>query len=574
MVYHSDGESLNPVFASTSDAGNLPTNEADMYVGDFNGDNRNDIMSVYQDNSGSDFYLLENNKPVKINQDKVGGFTTLWDYALADYNGDGATDFVTLRYRGGESMENNPIVWSLYHSQEDSATLNSSIDLLTKHTNSLGGITSVNYQPSSDQDMTDGTMSNLHRLPFVLYLVHSVTLDDRVNNTGEDKATYTYEYSKGKYDFPTREFRGFENITKTDPLNIKTKSYYYQTREKKGRVREIRKYITSNENNGYFLSFQEYSIDTSSNVFTSLYLDYTKTAINKNSQDSQIKYVCNRYGEFGNTTQIATSESRQNGNCYTGIVSRMTYEHINNGTRGWIWRKKSESVHKKYKQNIENFKKKAEFGYDNKGNLTSKISYKDNVRNHSIFETYTYDNYGNQTKINDGEGKETTFTYDASKTYIAVKTLPAVGNITLRATYVYNTAYGKMESEKNVNDHITTYTYDNFGRPSSIDYPGSGSSITEVTKVYSNFSGNFQPSTVRTDVRNSASNSNDKSRTKEFHDGMGRVVQTLSSHTSQYTASRTDYDTVGRVIKVRGPVIVTTDNGLIAYNSFNFRSLC
>ena len=549
LVYHSDGENLNPAFDSKSDAGNLPTDEADMYIGDFNGDNRNDIMAVYKNNTGCDFYLLENNKPVKIERDKIQECTQMYNFALADYNGDGATDFMTLRSLG-VTNDKNPLLWALYPSQEDSETISGNFDLLTKHTNSLGGITSVNYQPSSDQDMTEGTMANLHRLPFVLYLVRSVTLDDRVNNTGDDTATFTYSYNEGKYDFPTREFRGFDNIIKTDPLYIKTIKYFYQDKERKGILKKTRKYLSPNDNDGYFQSTQHWKVDNSSNANNFLYLDYTNSYFSHLNEDGTSKknnenYVFYSYDNHGNTLSVIKSDiySRT-----TGIKTEFVYENKNPDM--WIWRKTSEII----KENqADNFAKKTTFTYDIMGNLTRKRSYIDISQ--SIGEDFRYDTYGNLTSssVRDGIPNTYQFEYDSTKTYLAKKTLPTVGSTTLIVFYTYNTSYGQIATEKDENGNVTTYHYDKFGRQERVDYPDDGWTTTSYSNPLN--TNEFTSSTVSTRVnliKNNTSNSH-TAWSKKVFDGMGREIKALSKQIGGNVVIQTDYDKLGRVWGVYGP---------------------
>ena len=288
-----------------------------------------------------------------------------------DYDGDGATDlFVTI-----DSFDDTN--WLFYLSKEnntpDEKTLTSSFDLLTKHTSSLSGITSIAYTPTSDQDMTDGTMADLHKLPFILYLVRSVTLDDRVTNTGDDKATYTYKYFSGKYDFPTREFRGFGAIFTTDPDNIMSRKYYFQDSKKKGINRKTRKYLSSNTSDGYALSLYRWkTTDTDAASVKFLYLDQKKTAINSDSQETQIKFVCYGYDSKGNTTSIIESE---NSGCSEGLKSTFKYENVNSNK--WIWHKTEEITGKLNTDGSFSEAKRTTFNYDTNGNLNWSRSYYD-----------------------------------------------------------------------------------------------------------------------------------------------------------------------------------------------------
>ena len=537
-VYHSDGEEF--ILKRNIDM-NLA--QSKYFVGDFNGDNRDDVGVVWDVPSGNapgyTTYLFEDGGLVPM--EKVDFPTSGEVYYPGDYDGDGATDlFVT-------SMRFSDKNWMFFLSKEnntpDEKTVTSSFDLLTKHTSSLGGITKINYRPSSDQDMTDGTMANLHRLPFVLYLVRSVTLDDRVNNTGDDTATFTYSYNDGKYDFPNREFRGFGSITIEKPDGLKTKKYYYQDKEKKGIISKTETDITS-ENDALAVSQYTWETDPSSDANTFLYLAKEETSI-----DNKKKYLIYDYDEYGNTISVTTSKDSVG---YSGNVSGFTYENAD--TDKWIWRKTSETVSKKDSGAIGDFEKKTEFDYDNTGNLTLKTSYVNENSYYAIREEYSYNNYGNMTVSNviDGITNSVEYQYDSSHIYLIKKELPETTQdsgykIAHTVFYTYNTSFGEIKTEKDENGHETVYTYDPFGRQKTVNYPDGG----QIMKIYTdNNEAPFKPSRVKTTVKDSTS---DSSWSQEFFDGMGKLVQTLSSHSSANVIIRTEYDGSGRVVKVSGP---------------------
>jgi RHS repeat-associated protein len=127
---------------------------------------------------------------------------------LIDMNGDGLPDRV-IRHTGfGEEIE---------------VQLNAGPfpDLLSGVQNGFGGSVQVTYQPSTKWDNSDGTRP---RLPFPVYAVQNVTVNDGNNNIG----TTSYTFKGGFYDTSNREFRGFGYSHETDPYGLVTERYFHQ----------------------------------------------------------------------------------------------------------------------------------------------------------------------------------------------------------------------------------------------------------------------------------------------------------------------------------------------------------
>ena len=149
-----------------------------------------------------------------------GDGTTGWDgfqswngygtkITFIDMNGDGLPDRVIRNYLGGTDRLLVQLNSGPYP------------DFLITASNGIGGSVSVNYEPSTSYNNSDG---NYPRLPFPLYTVAGITNSDGRGNT----SISSYTYAGGYYDTTWKEFRGFAVVTATDPLNAYTTTWFHQ----------------------------------------------------------------------------------------------------------------------------------------------------------------------------------------------------------------------------------------------------------------------------------------------------------------------------------------------------------
>lgn len=95
-------------------------------------------------------------------------------------------------------------------------------DLMKRVENGIGGTLDVTYKPATEYDNTDANGEHLMRQPFPT--VSTTTRSDGMGNV----ATTTYDYEGGMYSYEDKEFRGFHKVTETDPLGLKTITFYHQ----------------------------------------------------------------------------------------------------------------------------------------------------------------------------------------------------------------------------------------------------------------------------------------------------------------------------------------------------------
>jgi YD repeat-containing protein len=185
--------------------------------------------------------------------------------------------------------------------------------------------------------------------------------------------------------------------------------------------------------------------------------------------------------------------------------------------------------------------------YDNgtcdRGNLTTKRDwYKEKEPGQTDPETlYGYDPYGNQNSVTDPKGNTTAIEFDtATYTYPFRTTVPYL-NFTTEKTYDYR--YGKIKTEKDYNDKVTAYDYDEFGRIKTIIQPPDTSPTREY--FYENW-GTVGSQKVRTVLRKDATHTTWK---ESYFDGLGRTyLKKREGPGANAICEETDYDERGLAV--------------------------
>jgi hypothetical protein len=277
-------------------------------IGDYNGDGKSDIARVSGTNSGYDgvkIYITENiednwnvswkysrieDRGADYYYDQWGFYRGFVNGFVGDVNGDGKDDIGRV-FADGVRTYVSP---------------SSLIDLLHVVENGIGGTTTIEYEPSSKY-------SN-HVLPFSVKTVASITVDD---GNGMESVR-TYDYSGGLFDFEDREFRGFENVTVTDPNGTYTKSLYLQDDIYKGVAQEQTVYdVSGNKYTQVINSYACVSPDPATNDCTSPdagiyfpYLERQDTMIYDGDNGATPRHIINEYtfDDYGNVTSKYSAE--------------------------------------------------------------------------------------------------------------------------------------------------------------------------------------------------------------------------------------------------------------------------
>ena len=487
---------------------------------------------------------------------------TSFVWRVDDMNGDGKTEFLLLRYY--TCSLNNTI--KTYSSQ-------SSLDLITDVTNSLGGHTSITYTPSSDYQNT--------LLPFTLQTVSRITADD-----GRGQPVITdYSYSGGFFDYAEREFRGFRNVTAyqmrdTQYYESKTEILFHQDFTRKGMVE---KQITTSyegherkvENTWTALNVKDINGNDLSNV-TYPRLDRSTTTMTDAGYAPYTFYTDYVYDPI----YLSMKEEHKYG--ITAEEEVHTYITYANFATPWILSKPTDIMVTDKVIQDPNYKivSRKWMDYDsNNGNLqTEEVCKSDNPNNQQTgclnrnpsqnsVTTYQYHPEGNLHITIDPKGYLTALNYDATKTYVYEK-------INCNNTHITTTEYdtGTGNLKKLILPHLTTpysitYEYDVFGRKILESRPDGGFTAYQYLNI-----GN--PTTQYVEKREHIVSgvSPLDHYTFTYFDGLGRTYWVESTGPNgKRIIVETWYDELGRISDRSNPYFYGIDAPY--YNTFTYDGL-
>ncbi|MGN7127662.1 toxin TcdB middle/N-terminal domain-containing protein, partial [Methylorubrum thiocyanatum] len=194
--------SCAPIYRMTASENPSGPNVCEVRVIDIDGDGRGDV--VVSTPIGTDGQTA----PVELFLNRGGGnwerrvLPAISIYTFADLNGDGKPDIIAQANSTGQrgTFPSGSVLYATGPIP----------DLMTTATSALGGVTRVEYTPSSAWGTTPGT-----RMPFVTQTVSKITVED---GRGQAAVT-TLAYRGGRYDFPNRRFLGFAGLTATLPCS-------------------------------------------------------------------------------------------------------------------------------------------------------------------------------------------------------------------------------------------------------------------------------------------------------------------------------------------------------------------
>ena len=516
-----------------------------FHVGDFNGDGKSDLFFYLDKNA--EYTGLSNGSDFNWYGRGADWGTVSNRFRVGDFNGDGKSD---LYFKATNSHNNDDLLGLV-----PSTTANCQIpDKLTSLSNGIGGVTTIQYQPSS-------CYTNLF-LPFIAQAVSSITVNDGNGNV----STNNYTYSGGLYTVPNREFRGFQYVKTTDPAGSTTETGFKQDDIFKGLpYTMVTKDAAGNIYNRIDNTFQPTSPYTG---VTFPYLSRKDDYFYDGTTTWKQTATEFTYDGYGNITQkyFRGDEAASGDEMYES--TDYAYD-----TANWILSLPTSAY---VLDNNGICKAKTSFTYYTNGNLQTVTKYANwNPGGTNPVTSYTYNNYGNCKTVTDPMNNVTTITYDNTQTY-PHKTTNALNQVT---TTLYDKRFGKMTSKTDPYNNKTTYEYDVFGRPSKVTNPlDTASYYGTVSYEYSNF-GSVDNQCVRT--YNTVDNGTSNNLWEEvYFDGLGRTILTkregpdgkVIAETTTYNqrglvATQTlpyfignaqqnttfEYDPVGRVTRTTNP---------------------
>ncbi len=485
-------------------------------TGDFNRDGKTDLMHVVENCVNSWISNGDGQFDVNINLPPWAGYVFIaGDWQSGDFNGDGKSDLVHV---SDASYVNS---WL--------STGSSPPDTIRRIENIHGSSTAIEYLPSSNYINT--------YLPFIVHTVSKMEIDDGFGN----KYATNYFYKYGYFDIEERDFRGFAEVTKTNPNSTTIKTYYNVTDEYlKGRPTLIEAKDSANlPVTETIFSWDSVPIGSTDSMFVKLNPKQTKIYEN----GSLAFTTTEEYTYYNDHGSVDTKTTSSDADGETITIDK-DYDYFSSDGTTYPLRLISE----KLEDSTSTIIRETIYDYEQStGNLLQKDFVYDISSGASASITYSYDDYGNRTHVTDAESNPPTVTeYDSqTHTFPAIVTNP-LGHETF---FEYDYRFGKVTKATDPNGNETTYTYDEFGREIQVDAPDGGQTVTSY------YIDEF-PRKIKTQVKENISG--DTIDAWQYFDGLGRGIKTISyGEGGSQSVSQKFYDNMGRCYRTEGPFFST-----------------
>ena len=561
---------------------------------DMNGDGLPDLVYLPAYNGGVWYVYLNtgtgfSSSAITWSNVSTGGIGTggdapqAWDangtrVEMVDMNGDGLPDRVIRYPNPGLSTDYMQVQYNLGPYP----------DLLITASNGIGGSVGITYQPSTAFFNPDSTFQ---KMSVPVYVVTAVTANDGRGNSG----TTSYDYSGGYYDHTYREFRGFYEVTETDPLGAYTINYFHQGGGNSWNGSSQGEYNDDLAKSGMPFRVESYGSDAKlysrtmnlvnevllyngGGGFNNAYFPFTQQTIKQDFEGntayraSAVGYAYNaiasnitnstgnllsetNYGEVTNINLSAQSFTTGVSGAPPPVYQQYTYATI---TSNPDIRDKPASVTVSSDAAGSTILQQTLYTYfgvtgnlQQKSELVCPTSYANTA--------YTYDNYGNVVTTTDPIGIVTTVDFDVTATFPVRKYTGTLANNLIDYTQ-YDPSSGNMLAETNEQGLVTANAYDVFLRltnSATSTTPNGAATLWRkqirygLGGIVSNSSSNY----VRLWENDPADTVNGYHETYTYLDGLGRPIQTRDeSETNGYRVSDLVYDARGAVMLEDYPI--------------------
>ncbi len=410
------------------------------------------------------------------------------------------------------------------------------VDLLSNINNGIGGTTDITYTPSSHFTNND--------LPFELENVNHVTTCSGFNTPCLNQAI---TYQGGEYDYSNRQFDGFANavVTNSDSNGnfINQTSYgFAQSQYLNGLPTSV--ITTDAAGNTYSQIYNTWTADNYNNNGAFVYLADTKHYLCNSGGGT-----CDNYSEIENSnpdmydhiTRIDNKVCSTTTGCDPNQHKYTVLKYSTN-TSVPISVLSDIEVYSDNGTDLEGHYYVYDGGNLSVGNLTSIYDYtpSENI----LIDTLSYDAYGNLISLQDANQNTTTISYDSATHTFPISTTNALGQTT---QMTYNVGTGQILSKTGPNGNTTSYSYDAFGRLTSVIKPYDSASSPSMKYSYNNFGTSSQNITVE------LNNGSSYISTVQYFDGLGRIYQTVQPGDSENVITSTSYNALGQIISQSAP---------------------
>jgi len=553
-------------------------------LADMNGDGLPDLIKHDNENYEGTVYLNTGtgwSSSNYMNLPKIAAFIDSGEddegVRLVDYNGDGLTDLIRaqagtqlLWLNNGKQMVSS--TWTLPSGlafvdssgdnkgvRTDDLNADGMIDLVqapsssTRKTwtnqagknyylktinNNAGGTTSITYQLSTHYDNTYN--NQYYTLGFPLWIVNKLTHDNGMTGKHQQQTTITYDYQGGVYDTAHKEFNGFRQVTENYPDSVTKKHYYHQDYPKRGKEYQQEIY----EQNKKLQTINNFWNNSNNLPYKTLLQETTTTIHDTTPLVSTTTYTYDTY-----LNPLTITAQGEGGTTNDNLLTTYTYAY---NTNDWIITAIKELIRTNNQQTIT----KEQYTYDNKtygepptqGSITTKKEWIN--ANEQRTTTSMYTTHGNVQTITNPRGYTTTYTYDTTGTY-PEKVTNALGQLFITT---YDTSTGNILEERDANNHAITYTYDVFGRRTSINKPYDTTNNPTLTITYQQDGTAPETIIIKQREQQGTSNTHDN---YYYYNGNNQLIQTNTEgilHQNYY------YDIYGKINKISNPLATSSTN--------------
>jgi YD repeat-containing protein len=470
--------------------------------------------------------------------------------------------------------------------------------------NPLQGSFTLDYQPIKK------TVDN----PHAKWVLSSVSINDGYDiaiagkNDGADTYVKNFEYQGAYYDRREREFYGFETVITKDASTIPTQPFY-------------RKKTDTFHNKNYFLNgLLKYTVvQDATNLLSLSENTYQLRKLDASNQNITATVLPDNYdvgGREGRRTAavLLTKTKSVNYEASNSLTNEVTFQYDNKGrvTQYNYWGKPNDTIDDYYStvtyhqdtqlidKNILNIpqeikvfdnlgqqkRKRSTSNIDlNTGKIGAISSNSDNGIITSEYEFYPNGNLKKVTTPPNNSGTQQTFEYQydtATQKYVT----QIIDNIGYTTSTTYDPKFDKILTSTDISGNEMRYTYDTFGRTSTIRGPKEIANNKPYTIKFSYFpvwnsSFGYIPNSTFVPVAKTEhydpQNPDNTIDTFTFIDGLGRpiiVKKDIESTVNNLTSERvsvsglSEYDLYGRVVKSYHPRWQSKNNTITSANNY------
>jgi RHS repeat-associated protein len=516
------------------------SNIKDDYVrmGDFNGDGATDLMVTSKNKSwtGTYFYIAKNNGTDFAFSSLPAYPDNTHNFYLADYNGDGRTDFLCT---DGLSPW-----WNGYQIYK---TLGNTTLLANKIGNGLGKIVKIAYTklseaPSSIYQKSSGATYPMYDFQGPVTIVDTIKIDNGLGSFN----FMSYKYEGAKFHLHGKGLVSYSKITKKDfNLGIENQDIY--SIESNYRYPQLVKNII-------LRSGTTDTISKITNTWAHLVLDapnkrifpYIQKSVILNKLKQQSVNTTTSFDNYGNPNIITTDYN--DGHTVTVTNTYSNFPIL------WLLGRPTSTL-TQYSGYDTAFSRTVNRAFDTKNNILLETAYPGTSM--EINHVYKYNSNGTLKRDSVFAGsvyRITVYKYQSSDGIRLEKITDALSH-TKEFTYYTN---GRLNTEKDYLNNIITYQYDELGRQTQ----RSTTFGDQLTTLYAweNISGS-----PRYSIQSSG---NDGSLKKDYYDRLERIVQSdLKGFSGSMISTLTQYNALGQLYRISEPGS-STDWNVYSYNLY------